>query len=926
MSVRDTLHPPKTNFNIKNMVIVIYKSTVEASFEHVTLCVTDTGRAGVKPGCASHEQQRHEERHGLVGRVMRERLSGGVPPDQFFRADRMVPDSRSAEVRTRVESTQKRKKGREKTAPDVAATEDAGRMGSGLWISTASRRGRGVRAVAAVDRDSSGEDKHDDFSATKLEFDKFKHESDDLRRKRRVSGLGKAGTKRSLQTWADEPVPATSVPRLIEPTRAEAVLADNGERQAPAGNGSSAARESPARLHSASPAILCSPGADPRKRKSLSASASSTQALATGVSHLEWVELADEEIHGTTAKATAEHAPRSRKSTPKRRSLVLPQSAEKLVLKHENVKQAADAMDIDVVQDGTERGKKRNLKHSPGTQKNGRRQDRIRTYSRTRLEAPGDDSTHIVPEHQENPQPISESSDGQEDSEPPVRRKRVYAATDAQSRRELPGFVEGKRRVGAATQNAPSPEIVVVDLCDGTLSDLRGKEVTDMKEAALLSEELRQERKGDEGSEDYTGTEAASLPSREATRSATPAAATEGRTADEDHAAAAQKAVLVFPFSGERGAVPILPADLDRIKPGEFANDSLIDFYLKFYWWVILGADRQQDVYFFSSFFFPRLTRSQATKQDTLPDVVHDTRRHSRLANGFAGSRSDPPPPLIDYEGVRRWTSDVDLFTKQVVFVPVCSQSHWNLYLITNLNLLVVRANSNDSSRTPDTAAIGASPQILVFDSLPGNSHAAHVAQLEEYIAHEMRHRRPDDFTKLQALCGKTSGQAAHTQRLSPCLGIDTVIVDVPQQSNFIDCGFFLMMSITYFFRDHRRQRALLNMGRSPERRKKAVALEDWYTHDMVDHFKVELEDLILGLASIQGDLATTSPKQQLQQEQHTEYREQNGSDEKRGEGTEEDKDQHESHSASPGDTIQDECSRDQDRSTTELNVAEQHA
>ncbi len=29
------------------------------------------------------------------------------------------------------------------------------------------------------------------------------------------------------------------------------------------------------------------------------------------------------------------------------------------------------------------------------------------------------------------------------------------------------------------------------------------------------------------------------------------------------------------------------------------------------------------------------------------------------------------------YEGVKNWTKKVDLFSKQMVVVPICEESHW---------------------------------------------------------------------------------------------------------------------------------------------------------------------------------------------------------------------------------------------------------
>jgi Ulp1 family protease len=37
----------------------------------------------------------------------------------------------------------------------------------------------------------------------------------------------------------------------------------------------------------------------------------------------------------------------------------------------------------------------------------------------------------------------------------------------------------------------------------------------------------------------------------------------------------------LYPADGGPGAVEVLPADLVRLQPGEFLNDTIIDFYMK---------------------------------------------------------------------------------------------------------------------------------------------------------------------------------------------------------------------------------------------------------------------------------------------------------------------------------------------------------
>ena len=62
---------------------------------------------------------------------------------------------------------------------------------------------------------------------------------------------------------------------------------------------------------------------------------------------------------------------------------------------------------------------------------------------------------------------------------------------------------------------------------------------------------------------------------------------------------------FVYPFEG-RNAVTITGADVDRLCEGEFLNDSLIDFYLK-YLAETLKPEVQKRVHIFSTFFYSRM-------------------------------------------------------------------------------------------------------------------------------------------------------------------------------------------------------------------------------------------------------------------------------------------------------------------------------
>ena len=119
------------------------------------------------------------------------------------------------------------------------------------------------------------------------------------------------------------------------------------------------------------------------------------------------------------------------------------------------------------------------------------------------------------------------------------------------------------------------------------------------------------------------------------------------------------KKPLTYPKVGKKKTT-VEWSDLERLDEGEFLNDNLISFYLR-YLEQRLEAERPElakRVYFFNTFFFATLTNT------------HKGRKR------------------FNYEGVQKWTRSVDLFTYDYIIVPINEQAHWYLAIICNLPAL----------------------------------------------------------------------------------------------------------------------------------------------------------------------------------------------------------------------------------------------
>lgn len=73
------------------------------------------------------------------------------------------------------------------------------------------------------------------------------------------------------------------------------------------------------------------------------------------------------------------------------------------------------------------------------------------------------------------------------------------------------------------------------------------------------------------------------------------------------------KEILMYPKEGQ-GRLSINTEDYMCLAVGQFLNDKIIDFYLK-YLWENLPPEQQEKVHIFSTFFYKRLTTKGTRSQ-----------------------------------------------------------------------------------------------------------------------------------------------------------------------------------------------------------------------------------------------------------------------------------------------------------------------
>ncbi|PVG00268.1 cysteine proteinase [Serendipita vermifera] len=111
-----------------------------------------------------------------------------------------------------------------------------------------------------------------------------------------------------------------------------------------------------------------------------------------------------------------------------------------------------------------------------------------------------------------------------------------------------------------------------------------------------------------------------------------------------------EEIILVYPFSGP-GGIQITRGDQQRLLPGEFLNDTLIEFGLRYWLDTVKKVNPQlaEQIHIFSPFFYKKLKNKDLD---------------------------------MGYEAVRKWTSKVDIFQKRYLVVPINERNHWYFAII----------------------------------------------------------------------------------------------------------------------------------------------------------------------------------------------------------------------------------------------------
>lgn len=277
--------------------------------------------------------------------------------------------------------------------------------------------------------------------------------------------------------------------------------------------------------------------------------------------------------------------------------------------------------------------------------------------------------------------------------------------------------------------------------------------------------------------------------------------------------------------------------DMDCLYESQFLNDVIINFYLK-YFLQNSPQETRDRTHLFNTFFFQQLTKKNEYGK------------------------------VIGFDTVRKWTSKVNLFTKDFVIIPINKNMHWFVVIIYNLPALlnpeVVESEEDQSADSTDSPSTTINPEngLEASDKIRHlRSGSVAVNQSKKKKGGRLFNKETDSLifiydslqTKLQYrdLCKNLREYivAEANDKLKVTIDKARIIsrsVPVPQQTNYSDCGIYLIHYIELFLKDPNRCVDLM-VESNPQSDK---SLDQYWTPELLIDKRTHLRNYLYKLAT----------------------------------------------------------------------------
>ncbi|OWK52199.1 Sentrin-specific protease 7 [Lonchura striata] len=264
--------------------------------------------------------------------------------------------------------------------------------------------------------------------------------------------------------------------------------------------------------------------------------------------------------------------------------------------------------------------------------------------------------------------------------------------------------------------------------------------------------------------------------------------------------------LIVYPPPPAKGGLGVTREDLECLEYGEFLNDVIIDFYLKYLLLEKAPKHVADRTHIFSSFFYKCLTRTEKNSEGDVKVSSHwylAVICFPWLEEAVCEERPrQPQPGRESAAAAARRPRDAE-------------ELHGGSEIAASASVLYSAISKISLSNSKKQ--ICKRPCILILDSLKACSVQKTVQVLREYLEVEWEAKR------------KTHREFSKSTMIDLC-------PRVPKQDNCSDCGVYLLQYVESFF-----QNPIVNF-------EQPLNLENWFPRQLIRNKREEIRDLILQL------------------------------------------------------------------------------
>lgn len=240
-----------------------------------------------------------------------------------------------------------------------------------------------------------------------------------------------------------------------------------------------------------------------------------------------------------------------------------------------------------------------------------------------------------------------------------------------------------------------------------------------------------------------------------------------------------RKTSTSFVYKHSYGSIELHSDSLECLNNALYINDSVIEFYLAYLLNEVCPKSLVSRVHIFDTIFFKELDQAFNTPE----------RRDSIQSSSSTNEKNIQPDKCDD---LKKWFKDVDIFKKDFLVIPICTDNHWQAILVFYPDKVEPVFINNDIKKTSsilldvtnsNTSEKKLSPAIVVLDSLRLETQRL-TGKVRDFLDYEWRRKNATFFQSVKRFSNND---------------LKEYYPKIPKQKNAYDCGLYMLMYIRSF-------------------------------------------------------------------------------------------------------------------------------